>query len=84
MAPLLSFVSDAFQARRTLLFSTTIVAFVGAAIAPGSKSIYSLIVAQTLLGFGFASSALAYAVPSEILPRKWRPSMLFLLIVSQE
>jgi MFS family permease len=77
MSPLLAFISDAFQARKLLLVGTTVIAFVGAAIAPGSGNIYRLIAAQTLLGFGFASSALAYAVPSEILPRKWRPSMLF-------
>jgi hypothetical protein len=48
--------------------------FIGAAIAPGSENIYRLIVAQILIGFGFATVPLAYCVPSEILPRKWRPS----------
>ncbi|OQV09750.1 hypothetical protein CLAIMM_13839 [Cladophialophora immunda] len=32
-----------------------------------------LIAAQTLIGFGFAGVPLTYSVPSEILPRKWRP-----------
>lgn len=36
-----------------------------------------LIAAQTLIGVGFASVPLAYSVPSEILPRKWRPSTYF-------
>ena len=48
--------------------------FVGSAIAPGSQSIYRLIVAQILIGAGFANVPLAYCVPSEILPRKSRPS----------
>jgi MFS family permease len=50
--------------------------FIGAAIAPGSTNIYRLIGAQILIGFGFATVPLAYVVPSEILPRKWRPSKL--------
>jgi MFS family permease len=50
------------------------ISFIGAAIAPGSSNIYRLIVAQILIGFGFATVPLAYCVPSEILPRRWRPS----------
>ena len=74
LGPVISSASDTFQARKILLVSTATISFIGAAIAPGSGSIYRLIVAQILIGFGFASVPLAYCVPSEILPRKWRPS----------
>jgi MFS family permease len=74
VAPVISSASDTFQARKTLLVGSCIISFIGAAIAPNSTSIYRLIVAQILIGFGFAAVPLAYSVPSEILPRKWRPS----------
>lgn len=70
----MSSASDTFQARKLLLVGSAIISFIGSAIAPGSTSIYRLIVAQILIGVGFSSVSLAYAVPSEILPRKWRPS----------
>jgi hypothetical protein len=58
----------------TLLVGPSLISFIGAAIALGSSSICRLIIAQILIGFGFATVPLAYCVPSEILPRKWRPS----------
>lgn len=73
ISPLISSASDTFQARKLLLVGSCLISFIGAAIAPGSGNIYRLIAAQTLIGFGFAAVPLAYAVPSEILPRKWRP-----------
>ena len=73
LGPIISSASDTFQARKILLVCTSTISFIGAAIAPGSNSIYRLIAAQTLIGVGFAAVPLAYAVPSEILPRKWRP-----------
>lgn len=81
LAPLISSASDTFQARKELLVGPAVIAFVGAAIAPGSASIYRLIGAQILIGFGFATVPLAYCVPSEILPRKWRPSKDLLLLI---
>lgn len=74
IGPVISSASDAFQARKLLLVASSLVSFVGAAIAPGSANVYRVIVAQILIGIGFASVPLAYCVPSEILPRKWRPS----------
>jgi MFS family permease len=74
ISPVISSASDTFQARKALLVGPCVISFIGAAIAPGSKDIYRLIVAQILIGFGFATVPLAYCVPSEILPRKWRPS----------
>lgn len=71
---ILSSASDLFQARKTLLVTCTTIAFVGAAIAPGSKTIGRLIAAQTLIGFSLAIIPLTFAVPSEILPKRWRPS----------
>ncbi|KAJ5885601.1 hypothetical protein N7504_011437 [Penicillium tannophilum] len=72
-APLISSASDTFQARKALLVGPAIISFIGCAIAPGSSNIYRLIAAQVLIGFGFATVPLAYCIPSEIVPRKWRP-----------
>ena len=74
MSPLIASASDTFQARKALLVVPCVISFIGTAIAPGSGNIYRLIVAQILQGFGFAVVPLAYCVPSEICPRKWRPS----------
>jgi len=52
---------------------TSVVSFIGAAIAPGAKDIYRLIAAQALIGASFAAAPLLFSVPSEILPRRWRP-----------
>ncbi len=52
-----------------MLISTCTVSLIGAAIAPGSSSIYRVIVAQILVGFGFAAVPLAYAIPSEVSHR---------------
>ncbi|KAK5325610.1 hypothetical protein LTR93_003830 [Exophiala xenobiotica] len=73
VGPLLSTASDTFQVRKPLLVGSCAVSFVGACIAPGSSTIYRLIGANVLIGVGFASVPIAYAVPSEILPRRWRP-----------
>ena len=72
-APAFASIADVFRIRKTLLLFTLAIAFIGAAIAPGSKSIYRLIVAQILIGFGASSIPLGYSIPSEILPRRWRP-----------
>jgi MFS family permease len=73
VGPIISTASDTFQARKPLLLGSSSVSFVGACIAPGSTSLYRLVGASVLIGIGFASVPLAYAVPSEILPRRWRP-----------
>lgn len=73
LGPVISSASDAFQARKIILVASCIISFIGSAIAPGSGSIFRLIAAQTLIGVGFAAVPLAYVVPSEILPRRWRP-----------
>ncbi|KEF57513.1 uncharacterized protein A1O9_05430 [Exophiala aquamarina CBS 119918] len=72
-APLVSSISDVFQIRKGLMLGLIALSFIGAAIAPGSQSIYRLIGAQILISFGFSAAPLGYAIPSEILPRKWRP-----------
>jgi MFS family permease len=74
VAPLIASLSDTFQARKAFLVGPAIISFIGCAIAPESTDIYRLIAAQVLIGFGFATVPLAYCVPSDILPRKWRPS----------
>ena len=61
-----SYASDTFQARKVLLIVTCTISFIGAAIAPGANNIYRVIVAQILVGFGFAAVPLAYAIPSEV------------------
>ncbi|GAM43169.1 siderophore iron transporter [Talaromyces pinophilus] len=57
-----------------LLACTCAISFIGACIGPGPTSIHRLIVANIFVGVGFAAVPLAYAVPSEILPRRWHPS----------
>ena len=79
LGPVIASASDTFQARKFILVSTCVISFVGAAIAPGSTNIYRVIVSQILVGVGFAAVPLAYCVPSEILPRKWRPSKPFVV-----
>ena len=73
LGPLLASASDVFQARKTLLVASCVISFIGSAIAPGAQSIGRLIAAQVLIGVGFAIVPLAYCIPSEIVPRKWRP-----------
>ncbi|KAK4494709.1 hypothetical protein PRZ48_014065 [Zasmidium cellare] len=75
LGPLIASASDAFQARKAILLATCTISFIGSAIAPGAQSIGRLIAAQTLIGVGFAAVPLAYCIPSEILPRKWRPAV---------
>ncbi|KAF4338445.1 siderophore iron transporter [Fusarium beomiforme] len=73
LAPILCSASDLFQVRKYILIATGIIALIGCAIAPGSYTINRLIAAQALIGVGPASLPLVYVIPSEILPRKWRP-----------
>ncbi|GAD99999.1 similar to MFS drug efflux pump [Paecilomyces variotii No. 5] len=73
LCPIIASASDTFQARKQILVGMCTLSFIGAAIAPGSKDISRVIAAQTMIGFGFATVPLAYCIPSEILPRKWRP-----------
>ncbi|KAF2174234.1 hypothetical protein M409DRAFT_49093 [Zasmidium cellare ATCC 36951] len=80
--PVIASASDVFQARKVILVVTCLTSFVGSAIAPGSHSLARIVSAQTLIGFGFAAVPLAYSVPSEILPRKWRAMTQALLNVA--
>lgn len=73
VAPLIASISDTFQVRKLILVGASTISFIGSAIAPSATTIYRVIAAQVLIGFGFATVPLAYCVPSEILPRKWRP-----------
>ena len=74
VSPVQCFASDYFQARKMIIIFDAGLAFIGAIIAPTSHTIGPLILGQVLIGFGLASTAIAYTVCSEILPRKWRPS----------
>lgn len=73
LSPMLASISDVFQARKAVMVVLTTISFVGAAIAPNSGSIFRLIGASLMIGFGLAAAPLSYAVPSEIVPRRWRP-----------
>ncbi|RMX84337.1 hypothetical protein D0869_04652 [Hortaea werneckii] len=73
LCPVIANASDVFQARKTILVGTSLLSFIGAAIAPNATHIGRVVATQVLIGFGFASVPLAYCVPSEILPRRWRP-----------
>jgi MFS family permease len=63
---------------------TCTISFIGAAIAPTANSIYRVIVAQILIGAGFAAVPLSYAIPSEIVPRRWRPVVLAIMNVAAQ
>lgn len=76
LAPILSSAADSFQMRKWLIVGLSLMGVIGAAIAPGSGNVYRLIAAQTLVGFAFINTPLCAVIPSEILPRKWRPSEL--------
>jgi MFS family permease len=76
LGPLFSSASDVFQARKPILLGACIAGFVGSGIAPGSQSMGRLIAASVIIGIGYSSAPLGYSVPSEILPRKWRPRKL--------
>ncbi|SPN96516.1 uncharacterized protein DNG_00042 [Cephalotrichum gorgonifer] len=73
LSPMFSSASDTFQARKAIIIGSSLIAFIGAAIAPGAKNIDRLIAAQALIGVGYSSAPLGYAIPSETLPRRWRP-----------
>ncbi|KAF2008792.1 putative siderophore iron transporter [Aaosphaeria arxii CBS 175.79] len=73
VGPILSSASDIFQARKHILLGGCAMGVIGCAIVPGSKDIYRVIAGQTIVGFGYATTPLLYAIPSEILPKKWRP-----------
>ncbi|KIW81596.1 hypothetical protein Z517_04622 [Fonsecaea pedrosoi CBS 271.37] len=73
LGPVFSSASDIFQARKLLLCVGCAAAVVGSGVSARSHSMASLIAGQTVIGIGFATLPLAYVVPSEILPRKWRP-----------
>ncbi|KAH7089425.1 putative siderophore iron transporter [Paraphoma chrysanthemicola] len=73
IGPILSSASDMFQARKNILLVGCAMGVIGCAIVPGSSSISRVIVGQTVKGFGYATTPLLYAIPSEILPNKWRP-----------
>ncbi|KIX07466.1 uncharacterized protein Z518_02119 [Rhinocladiella mackenziei CBS 650.93] len=73
LRPIISAASDTFQVRKSLLVGSCVVSFVGSAIASGSNNIHRVVVAQVLIGFGFAAVLLSYCVPSEIVPGRWRP-----------
>ncbi|KZM23649.1 transmembrane transport [Ascochyta rabiei] len=60
-------------ARKNILLIGCMMGVIGCAIVPGSSSISRVIVGQTIKGFGYATTPLLYAIPSEILPNKWRP-----------
>ncbi|KIW95573.1 uncharacterized protein Z519_04158 [Cladophialophora bantiana CBS 173.52] len=73
LGPVICSASDVFQARKPILVGSCLLSLVGSAIAPGATNINRVIGAQCLLGVGLAAVPLSYVVPSEILPRKWRP-----------
>ena len=74
IGPVLSSASDVFQARKHILLVGCALGVIGCAIVPGSDTIYRMIAGQTIKGFGYATTPLLYAIPSEILPKRWRPS----------
>ncbi|OWY42097.1 hypothetical protein AA0119_g4864 [Alternaria tenuissima] len=72
LGPFFSSVSDAFQIRKGIILGLVILAIIGSAIIPNSESIYRVVGGSIMIGFGLTSAPLSYAVPSEIVPRRWR------------
>lgn len=81
LGPFFSSISDVFQARKSVIFSLVTLAFVGAAIVPNSDSILRVIGGSIMIGCGLAAAPLSYAVPSEIVPRRWRSGRPFMKFV---
>ena len=61
-----------YWGRKWLVTAGMVAGFVGTIIASRSTSIGMLIVGQSIAGFGQTSTALAHAIVSEIVPRKYR------------
>ena len=55
------------------MVGTSCLGFAASCIAARSNSIGQLIAAQAIMGAALSNAALAYAIPAEILPRRWRP-----------
>ncbi|KAF2650004.1 MFS general substrate transporter [Lophiostoma macrostomum CBS 122681] len=72
LGPIFSSISDVFQVRKSVILCLVTLAFIGSAIIPNSDSIYRVIGGSIMIGFGLAAAPLGYAVPSEIVPRRWR------------
>lgn len=53
-----------------ILVGTCTCSFIGAAIAPGATTMYRVSGAQIMIGVGFGSVPLAYAIPSEVRSRR--------------
>ncbi|EMC98753.1 hypothetical protein BAUCODRAFT_145786 [Baudoinia panamericana UAMH 10762] len=73
LGPFFASASDTFQIRKQFLMGLSVLGFIGSTIAPGSQDIYRLIGASLLIAMAIATGPIAYAVPSEIVPRRWRP-----------
>jgi MFS family permease len=61
-----------FRIRKGIILGLVILAVIGSAIIPDSGTIYRVIGGSIMIGFGLTSAPLSYAVPSEIVPRRWR------------
>ncbi|KAL1797019.1 hypothetical protein ACET3X_005559 [Alternaria dauci] len=72
LGPFFSSLSDVFQIRKAIIVGLMTLAIIGSAIVPNSDSIYRVIGGSIMIGFGLTSAPLSYAVPSEIVPRRWR------------
>ncbi|KAK4049357.1 hypothetical protein OIO90_005486 [Microbotryomycetes sp. JL221] len=81
LGPPLMFCSDMFG-RRYILMATTALATAGAAISSKSSSFAMAIVGQSLTGIGMCMVGCAYAIPSEVFPRKSRGAVQAILTCS--
>jgi MFS family permease len=71
LCPAVSMAAD-YWGRRWSVTAGMVAGFVGTIIASRSTSIGMLIAGQSIAGFGQTSTALAHAIVSEIVPRKYR------------
>ncbi|KLO81631.1 putative drug facilitator PEP5 [Fusarium fujikuroi] len=63
--------SDIFGRRWTIL-SGELICIIGSAVAATAKTVETIILASTFLGFGCGMIYVSYAGISELLPNKWR------------
>ncbi|EJD40163.1 MFS general substrate transporter [Auricularia subglabra TFB-10046 SS5] len=72
LSPIIGRLSDVLD-RKYLAALPPLVAFAGAVVSARAESMQALVGGGILIGFTLSTTAITQAVPSEVLPLKWRP-----------
>lgn len=72
LSPPVSQAAD-YWGRKWLLVILTTCGFVGSIVVSRAESMGVAIAGQVIVGLSFGVQPLSHAVPSEVVPRKWRP-----------